>query len=60
MKNWEKTVYSSDKNEFAKAALNRNSETFLVYFATLEVSTTMLIQFFRASQVHDNPILTVL
>ncbi len=43
---WVKLI---DKMEFAKVALDRNSETFVMYIAALELPTAMLISFSRAS-----------
>ncbi len=40
-----------NKKKFAKTALDKNSETFVVYVVTLEVSTAMPIYPPRASQV---------
>ncbi len=44
-----------DKREFAKAALNKYSATFLMHVATLELPTAMSIHPSRASQLQDNP-----
>lgn len=49
-----------DKKEFAKAALDGNSETFVVYIAAIEFPTTMPIYLSRALQVKDNPTLVAL
>ncbi len=49
-----------DKKEFAKAALDRNSETFVVYVTALELPTAMPIHPSRTSQVLDDPILATL
>ena len=46
-----KLVELINKREFAKAALNKNSETFVIHIATLEVSTTILIYLSITSQV---------
>ncbi len=43
-----------DKREFAKAALDENSETFVMYVTALEVPTAMPIHPSRASQLQDN------
>lgn len=40
-----------DKWEFAKATLNENSKTFVVYVAALEVLTTIPIHPSKTSQV---------
>ncbi len=40
-----------DKREFAKAALDGNSETFVVHVAALEIPTTMPIHLSRAFQL---------
>ncbi len=45
------------KREFAKAALNKNSETFVVHVAALELPTAMPIHVSRALQVLDDPML---
>lgn len=37
-----------DKKEFAKKALNKNSETFIIYISTLKILTTMSIYPFKA------------
>ncbi len=50
--NWVELI---DKREFAKAALDGNSKTFVVHVATLEISTTMPIHPSRASQLWDDP-----
>lgn len=49
-----------DKKEFAKTALDKNFETFMVYIAALEILIIMLIYPFWALQVQDNPILDIL
>lgn len=49
-----------DKKEFGKAALDENSETFIVYITTPKVPTAIPIHSFQASQVQDNPILVAL
>lgn len=49
-----------NKKEFAKAALDKNFETFIIYVAALEVPTAIPIHFSKAYQVQDNPTLTVL
>ncbi len=46
-----------DKREFAKAALDGNSETFMVYVAALELAIAMPIHPSKASQVLDDPTL---
>ena len=46
--NWVELI---NKKKFAKAALNENSETFVIYVAALEVPTTMLIHPSRALQM---------
>ena len=40
-----------DKKEFAKTALNKNSEIFLVYVVALEITIAILIHLFKAPQV---------
>ncbi len=49
-----------DKREFAKAALDVNSETFMVHVATIELLTAMPIYPSRAPQVLNDPILAAL
>ncbi len=49
-----------DKRKFAKAALDENSETFVVHVTALEVLTAMPIYLSRAPQVLDNPTLAAL
>ena len=51
-----------NKREFARIALNRNSETFVVHITTLEVPTTMLIHLLKTSHVQrsNEPTLAVL
>ncbi len=49
-----------DKREFAKAALDGNSETFVVYVAALEILTVMPIYPSKALQVLDDPTLAAL
>ncbi len=46
-----------NKREFAKARLDKNSETFVMHVAALKV---MLIQPFKAAKVQDNLILSAL
>ncbi len=48
---WVKLI---DKREFAKAALDENSKTFVVHVAALKVPTAMLIHPSGAFQVQDN------
>ena len=55
--NWVKLI---DKKEFAKAALNENSETFVMHITALKVLTTMPIHPSKAFQIQDKPILAVL
>ncbi len=54
---WVKLI---DKREFAKAALDGNSETFVMHIVSLKVPTAIPIHPSRALQVLDNPILTTL
>ncbi len=49
-----------DKKEFAKAALDENSETFVVHVAAIELPTAMLIHPSRVPQVLDDPTLAAL
>ncbi len=49
-----------DKRKFAKVALYKNSETFVMHVVVLETPTTMPIYLFMASQVLDNPTLAAL
>ncbi len=49
-----------DKREFAKAALDENSETFVIHVAVLELPTAMPIHSSRASNILDNPTLATL
>ncbi len=49
-----------DKREFAKAAMDGNPETFVVYVAALEVPIAMLIHPSRAPQVQNNSTLAAL
>lgn len=49
-----------NKKKLAKAALNENSKTFMVYVAALEVSTTMPIHLSKAFKIQDNLFLIVL
>ncbi len=51
---WVKLI---DKKEFAKAALDGNSETFVVHVAALELLTAMSIYLSRALQVLEDPTL---
>ena len=57
--NWVKLI---DKRTFAKMALDKNSETFVMYVAALKMPTAMFIHFSRISQVQglDKPTLGAL
>ena len=57
--NWVKLI---DKKEFARAALNENSEIFMVHIAALEVPTVMSTHFSKTFQVQrsNEPTLAVL
>lgn len=48
---WVKLI---NKREFATAALDKNSETFIVYDTALEVPITMTINPSRTSQVQES------
>ncbi len=54
---WVKLI---NKREFAKTAIERNSKTFVVHVATLEIPIAMPIHLSRTSQVQDNLILAAL
>ncbi len=49
-----------NKKEITKAALDRNSKTFVVHIAALELLTAMLIHPSRATQVLEDPTLAAL
>ncbi len=51
---WVKLI---DKREYAKVALDENSETFVIYVATIKLPTTMPIHPFRAPEILDYPTL---
>lgn len=46
---WVKLIH---KQEFAKAVLNKNFETFVIYVATLKIPITILIYSSRTSQIY--------
>ena len=48
------------KREFTKIALDKNSETFVMHIAALEILTTMPIYSSKAFQIQDNFILAAL
>lgn len=48
------------KKRFAKTALDRNPEIFVIYITALEIPIAMLIYSFRAFQIQDDPTLAVL
>ncbi len=54
---WVKLI---DKSEFAKAAFDENSETFVVHITTLEIPTAMPIHPSKTLEVLHNPILAAL
>lgn len=49
-----------DKRKFAQTALDKNSETFVIHVAALEILIKMPIYPSRASQVQDNLTLATL
>ncbi len=49
-----------NKREFAKAALDKNSETFVIYVITLDLLTAISIYLSRALQVLEDPTLAAL
>ncbi len=54
---WVKPI---DKREFAKAALDKNSEIFVGHVIALEIPTMMPIHFSKVSQIQDDFTLAVL
>ncbi len=48
-----------DKREFAKAALDENSKSFMIYVAAIKLLTAMPIHPSRAAQVLDDSTLAV-
>ncbi len=49
-----------DKKEFARAVVDRNSETFVVYVTTLEIPTAMPIHLFKTFYIQDDSTLAIL
>ena len=43
-----------NKSEFAAAALDKNSKTFMIYIATLEILITISIHLLRTSLIQDS------